>query len=96
MHSSMAVVCINCTRNDVRSLLRSYHRFHHSCYRLDFDGRTTERKESVNKIEATQQQSLSYVSIVERAYTVAVVAIAALGKEVCQRRGTMKSWLCVF
>jgi hypothetical protein len=31
----------------------------------------------------------------ERAYAVAIVTIVALGKEVCQRMGTMKNWLCV-
>jgi hypothetical protein len=51
----------------------------------------TERKESVSEIEATQQQWLSYVSIGERSYAVAIVAIVALGKEVCQRRGALKN-----
>jgi hypothetical protein len=45
----------------------------------------TERKESVSEIEATQQQWLSYVSIGKRAYAIAIVAVVALGKEVCQR-----------
>jgi hypothetical protein len=51
----------------------------------------TERKESVSEIEATQQQWLSYVSIGERSYAVAIVAIVALGKEVCQRMGALKN-----